>query len=371
MNQHLKISSFQMIAIILNFLIGSSIAIGFIKQSGNDNWIAILLVCLYGLLLFFFYCKLFYWADSVSFVQVINFALGRYLGSLILYGYIVYFLYISARVVMDIIYVVHSVLLPNKSLWLLSLFFISSIVYSCYIGIESFARTAELFIFIVISFLIFSFLLALINGQFVLNNVQPILEEGWIKLLKSMFPRAFTVPIGEMIACTTLFSYVKQNDNFPFKGLVSIVLLGCILSIGIFIVMGMLGPELFNDFIYPYLEALKKIYIFNVIERLDLIGVIIVMMSGFIKATVYFLSATIILSDLHPKLKKIPILIFFSLFVFCLSVNMSKGFTNFLYIGLVKVPYYLHIPFQIIIPVLVALIILIKMKFFKVGKIRC
>ncbi|MGG0174604.1 GerAB/ArcD/ProY family transporter [Gottfriedia acidiceleris] len=364
MKQTIRISSFQLNAILINFLIGSSIVIGFVKESGNDSWIAVLLAYLYGIFLFLFYCKLFYWADSVSFVQVILFALGKYLGMLFSYAYIAYFIYITARLVTDFAYLTQSTLLTNKSLWILSLIFIITLMFACYFGIEAFARTGEILFFITFTFFILSIMLALINGQFVFNNIQPILGNGWSHVFQSLFPTTITFPIGEMIACTTLFTYVKRNDHFPFKGVISILLLGCILSIGALITMGMLGPELFQDSVYPFLEALKKIYIFNIIQRFDLIGVVIFMIGGFIKATVYFLAAFIIFTDLHPKIKKVPIIITFGVIVLCISINLSKEFSKFLYIGLVKVPIFLHIPFQIIIPLLIALIIFFKKKFF-------
>jgi spore germination protein KB len=252
-----------------------------------------------------------------------------------------------------------STLLFNKDLWLLSLSFILILLYACYLGMEAFARTAEILFFVFIGFLLLSIFFVFSNSQVDVNNALPV-GTDWNKIVKNINARNITIPFGEIIACGALFSYVKESKNFHLKGIITVLLIGCFSSLISFIIIGMLGPQLLKESSYPFIAALAKIYILDIIQRFDIIGVIIFMIGALIKAGVYLLVAKNSIVNLHPKISIAPLLLCFGIIVLSITIYLTKESTFFYFIRFHIVPYYLHLPLQIFIPILIAIILILR-----------
>jgi len=358
MRKTIQISSFQMIAIMFNFLLGWPIIYGITKESEQNAWIAILTLTFCGIIQFLFYYFLFCKRDSKTFIEVIQYSFGKYLGMIVSYIYIFYFVYITAITVSDYAFLIRSTLLLHKSYLILSLTFLVVLLFACYVGLEAFARTSELLFFVFLGFLFLSIFLAIINKQIDITNTLPIYDVG--KSIKSIFPVSITIPFGELMVLSTLFSHIKKKESFPIKGVISIFLLGCMAAFVTFIIIGMIGPQLLRDSNYPIIEALKKIYILDIIQRFDVAGVIIFMICGFIKAGVYLIAASTSLLNLHPKISITPILICFGIIILSITLYMTKDYPRFAIISVKKNPYLLHLPLQIFVPVLIAIILFVK-----------
>lgn len=96
-----KISTEQLFALMVLFEIGSAVVVGLGMQAKQDAWLAILLGMISGLILFLVYSYLFDQYPKLPLTSYLEKILGRYLGRVLAFIYILYFIYIASRVLRD------------------------------------------------------------------------------------------------------------------------------------------------------------------------------------------------------------------------------------------------------------------------------
>src|SRR5687768_11408262 len=99
--EQIKIKASQMCFLIILFEMGSALVVGVGTNAKQDAWIAVLVGLLGGLVLYFVYYRLFkYYPDLplTSYVQEIT---GKFIGRILGFLYVVYFIYIATRVLRD------------------------------------------------------------------------------------------------------------------------------------------------------------------------------------------------------------------------------------------------------------------------------
>lgn len=282
-----NISVVQLLALVINFEIGSSIVVGLGAEAKQDAWIAILIGTMLGIGVGYFYYKLLSFCPGKNLFEIMEFAFGRSIAIALSFLYIILFFYTSARVSRDFGELMTAAILPNTPIEAINLLLMLLIAYILYLGLEPLARTAEIFSpYIVLFFGLLSVLLV-VSGDIEIAKIQPVLAHGWKPIAKALFPDIMAFPIGEMIVFTVIMCYTSK---FRYTGTVTMLgigVAGLLLSFSIAMQLMTLGVDSMARSNFPLLSAAREVSVAQFIERIDAFVVFIMMLGILIKCSVF------------------------------------------------------------------------------------
>ncbi|WP_416150856.1 GerAB/ArcD/ProY family transporter [Salipaludibacillus sp. HK11] len=360
-----KLTPFQIFSLIILFELGSAIVFSIGVEAKQDAWIAILLGMVGSILLFFVYYYLFKQFPDLTLIEYIKKILGKHLGWVVGFLYTVYFLYIAVRVLRDFEDLIVTAILPETPAFIVGLLMTLTIIYVVYHGIEVLARTGEFYflIFLLIG-LVVNFLY-LVSGVIDIENILPFLGEGWKPILDASFPQILTFPFGEIIVFTMLFPLLNNKKSALKVAIFGLVISGLLIAFSQMMNIAVLGVDIVERSSFPLLSSISKIQIGDFLERLDALAVISLIVGLFFKISI-FTYAGVVGASILFKVKRYQTLLFpISMIVLGGSMSISESLAEHLDKGFAVVPDYLHLPFQIYIPLVLLVITIIRKKYFK------
>ena len=357
----ITISTSQLYALMILFLTGSTIVVGLSFSALQDSFIAVLLEILFGIALFYYYLFILKKSSWKEFVPLLQLGFGSFIAKGIALLYSFYFLYIAGRVVMDFSFFITQVLHQESPTWMVTLPFLFVIGYSLSVGIEAIARSAEIMLFFLILILVSLWFLGFFSDEFAPKYLLPIFSHDWNLVFSTIFPTGLTFPYGEMIVFLVLLPYVKHVEKVKKHVWAPILLPGLMIIITMELVIGILHAPFANLYYFPFVKAMEMVNYLNIIEHLEIFTTLILLGGGFVKISVFLFAAQVALSQVFKiRSKRIWHVPFLIAVMFGLSLFQSTNVVEHLYTGLKLVPYYLHIPFQFAIPLLLGLIVVWK-----------
>ncbi|MGG2064170.1 GerAB/ArcD/ProY family transporter [Bacillus sp. S14(2024)] len=360
--EQMKISGFQLFCMIFLFELGSAILIGMASTAMQDAWIVVLCGTLFGCMLSLVYIKLHEAYPIALFTTYIRKIWGSYVGWTLGLFYVSSFIYGAARVLRDFEELLVISAYQSTSFLTIGACMILCIMYAIYKGFEVFARVAELCLFLILFVLLIIIALEFVGGLVQFQNLQPTLENGWKPIFKALFPTSVTFPFGEMVVFTMFFPYLNHQNAAKKITIATVAVSGIILMVFTIINISILGTEGMVRSSFPILSAVSYINIAGFIQRIDILVIIIMVILGFFKIALYFFGAVIGSADLfrvkQPKQLIYPIGV---MIVIC-SVIIAPNYIVHLHEGLRVVPYYISLPAQVVIPVLLLATVWIKKK---------
>ncbi|ASS99563.1 MULTISPECIES: GerAB/ArcD/ProY family transporter [Geobacillus] len=359
----IQINIRQLFVLIVLFEHGSAIVIPLGVSAKQDVWIAILLGLALGLLVFSVYGRLFRCYPDQPLVGYIQHIVGAPLGKLLGIVYVTYFLYIAARVLRDFGELLLTFAYPETPLFVLNAIMALVVMYGAYKGLEVLARTGELFLAMLYVMALAGFVLVFVSGVMDLSQLEPVLEEGWGRVWKTVFTETLYVPFGEMIVFTMLFPYVNNPAKVSRAAVIGMALTGLNLAVIAAINMIVLGPDGASRSSFPLLDTIRRIQVAHFFERLDVLFMIALIIGGFFKISIFFYAGVVGAAHLFGISKHQRIVYPLGLLVLLLSIAIASNYAEHIYEGLKIVTFYLHIPLQIIIPVLLLVIAAIRRRF--------
>lgn len=348
-----KISPSQFFSLIVMFELGSAIVVGLGMTAKQDAWLTILLGMLSGMLLFYAaYGYLWNQFPYHSLTGIIQKVVGRFLGIPLSILYVFYFCYISSRVLRDFGELLITSILTDTPLLVVNFIMILIIAYASYLGIEVLGRTGEIYFAIMMGFVFLGLFSIFTSGVFHIENLLPMLEQGWSPVLKSTFPVTFTFPFGEMIVFTMFFPYLNKAKAAIKVGLTAILFSGLILSLTIATNIGVIGVHEAANAAFPLLKTAERINIGDFLQRLDAIVIVVLIIGGFFKSVLFFYAAIIGAAEICAVQNYRKLVLPAAILTLILSVFMASNFIEHIETGLQKVPYLLHLPMQVGVPLL-------------------
>ncbi|MBH0171473.1 GerAB/ArcD/ProY family transporter [Fictibacillus sp. 18YEL24] len=345
-----KIGSFQMFSLIVLFELGTALLLEVGKNAGKDAWISMLMGLIGGLFLFTVYLSLFKKFQGMMLTQYVNLLVGKRIGRLISFIYIIYFIYIAGRNLRDFSDLLIVSEYSNAPLYFIALPIVICSMYAIFQGLRSLGRIAEISLILIAISLATLFIAKVISKLIVLDNLLPIAGNGWERILNEVFPTIVTFPFGEMIAFTMLLPYLSKRESAGKIGFIAIICSGLYLSFTLALHVSILGESIFIRSQFPFLTSVSLINIADFITRLDIFIIILMVLLGFFKMTIFFFCAVLGLSDLFKIKDMTKFSIPIGSLIFVISIAMASSYTEHIQQGLEVVPYYLHIPLQIVIP---------------------
>lgn len=152
-----KISGYQLFVLIFLFEMGSALLVPLAGEAKQAAWLVILIAMIGGFLLFFIYYGLCRYYPEQLLTEFVKHILGNFLGRIVAFLYILYFIYLAARVLRDFGDTLLTFAYPHIPLFVANAAFILVVVYTVRKGIEVLVRTGELF-FVLENLLLMTFM---------------------------------------------------------------------------------------------------------------------------------------------------------------------------------------------------------------------
>jgi len=288
------ISARQFTIITILFSIGSAILIIpkiLAMEAKQGAWIAAILGVVVSILLVKLFIAVASLTRDMSLVEINEKILGKWVGKAVSITF-VFFTFISAGVLLQFVEnFMRTEIMPETPAIAFNVFFSLLIIFGCYLGLETIARTAELlFPFFVLLFVAFA---VLIFPQIDVQNIQPVLEVGTKPLIFStlLFMGYFSFP---MVVLLMLFP-VSINE---YKGAKNAFYIGTIIGgIVLIVIIGLAILVLGADFTahqrFPSFTLAKRISLGNFLERLEVIMAFLWIITIFYRVLIYFYATVI------------------------------------------------------------------------------
>ncbi len=354
-----KISLYQLYILIIIFQIGSAVVVGVAREALQDAWIAILIASILGAGIIYVYTYILSFSVGKNLFEIMGQLFGRYIAVPISIIYIIYFLYIASRVLRDFLELLITSVFPHTPIEVLGIIFMIVCIYVVYLGPEVIGRTAETFAPYIVLFLVAIAIFLLAGGDVQLSSLEPILADGWGIIVETIFPGLIGFPFGEAIVLTTIMAITHKFQHVAKVSMAAAISTGLLLaSIKIF-KLSVLGTNLAERATFPLLAAAREISFAQFIERVDPIIIFVMMLGIFIKVSLFFfggLKGLEYVCNVPYRYFSIPIGLTLSIF----SILIASNYAEHLEEGIKFVPMYMHMPLQIGIPAILAILVFWK-----------
>ena len=353
-----RINSNQYMNLMVFFMLGGSVLLKSGASAGSDVWILYSVNWVVGLVFFAMFYRLSRLHDYRSFPLIFERCLGKWGGKLLCFFYLSYFL-LRFRLIGDTMTEMASDLLmngsPNRMTMLVLLF---AVLYGCSKGLRALGRSAELLLPLTLVCLLPFFITAFVSDVFTLQNLRPILTGGTTDFWKK-FASMTIYPYSELIFFAMLIVNMNHKDQKgAYRKFVYASLFATLLLIGISTTnLAILGRHLAASFKYPFYNAMMMTGVHGVLERLDPLAVIIIIVCGFYKVSLYAYGFINFLQSFFPLLKKKWIIPAIGVIIFSFGPGVS--FFNDKLIN-ETVPFRIMVWFHIAIPLVLWIITEIK-----------
>ncbi|MDM5188216.1 endospore germination permease [Bacillus sp. DX4.1] len=355
-----KIGFIQLFYIMMAFEVGSTVIFGLGAEAKQDAWLVILVGMFCGLVLMWVYTKLFEYYPGDTLTQIIPKIVGRLIGYPLIVSYILYFVYLASRVARDFGELIAGTILPKTPMIIVIGSFMAVIVYCLRGGIEVFGRTGEIFFPVLFLVAIITWIIVFSSQIGNIERLAPVLEKGIGTVWKAAFPLTVTFPFGEMVLFMMFWPALQDPGKVKKLGMMVVLAAGILLTVNMISIISVIGPNWIRTQTYPLLTVVRMASIGNFIERIDAVVIITMIVGGFFKVGSFLYGAAMGAAQLFKLKSYRAMVVPFGIIVVPLSLMIATSYMEHVEIGLKKVPLFLHIPLQIVIPVILLLIATIR-----------
>ena len=322
-----NLKSLELTSLIITIILASYSGIGIysiLKICANDAYIAVLLALSLGIPSIILFLIIFNYEENLPLNLKIEKIFGNFLGKIINIFLIIMALIIGITNLYNLINFISIHYLSNTPHLIIGLIFILVIIYANLKGLTTICRLA--FILLVINILLFiiPFIHLLPNANY--SNLRPILSHGISNPLNAAFKIVLlninNIFILNIIPKNRFKDKHKTSKYIIWAYIISIFLMFLIITMTI----TSLGIDLAMLYQYPEYIVLKKINLFNFLNRIENIVAIQWINEMFISIciTIYFISNSINIKNN----KKIPIIVF-SLAILFITILVFKNNTQY------------------------------------------
>lgn len=358
-----RLSSTQISFMIMMFEIGSTPLFLLGSKAKQDSWLAMIIGSAAGCLLLLCYI----WMQRLSLqddlIGLFKQGFGRFIGSSVGFIYCLYFAYQSMRNVRDFGELTKLTLLPKSPMFVTMLIFLILGGYAIWKGAEVLFKLPEILLPVVLFFYFVIVILLLIMRNIDFRRLAPVLENGILPVIKAALPDLVSFPFGQMIVFLMFWS-LWEKPGIPVKQtLLSYSGISLFLVCMNAINLAILGPIIGGVSQFPFLKSVRTLSNLRFIERLDLLVVILLFLGLLMKMTLFFYCAVRGMSHVFSKSSRADKWIVFPIGLLIYGSSfIEKDYEQHFAVGLgpsLKV----DIVFQIAIPLLLLLFLLIRKRF--------
>ncbi|MGE7946362.1 GerAB/ArcD/ProY family transporter [Lysinibacillus sp. NPDC093688] len=304
------ISSRQFMIITLLFSIGTAILIipaSVTSEAKQDAWIAAIIGVVISLPILKLFVALGNRTPTLTFVEANEKILGRFFGKFTAIGFILITLLSAGELLYFIGIFMKTEIMPETPTMAFAFMFSIIIIYAAFLGIEVFARSAEILCPIFI--LIFIFFVIFISPSIQIENIQPIMETSKKSLFFSIirFISLFSFPLAVLLMIFPSAVNVQKSaqKGFYIGAIIGGIVLITIIALSILV----LGPANTAARTFPSYSLAQRISIGNFLQRIEVIMAAMWIISIYIRTFMYFYASVIGIAQIF-KIKNHRPLIF-------------------------------------------------------------
>ncbi|KGE17752.1 GerAB/ArcD/ProY family transporter [Paenibacillus wynnii] len=362
-----KITNYQLFSLMVLFQIGTSSIFGFAASAGKDAWISIALSTILGSFIIAMYIVLMRLNPGLTLVEWFPAQFGRWIGTPISWLYPLIFIYDAGRGVADLSYLIPSTLLPRTPPIVTVGLFMLVVLYGVYHGIQLLGKMAGLFLPIIFLVFIVETILLFASKIVRLTYLLPVLDLGWGRVWGAVWPIGITQSFAETIEFAMIWTLVKPKKKVMTTSLLATLSVGIFLASLDCLAISVLGEDIFQRSIFPVYTLIQQIGVGDVIENVDVIGVLYITVNAFFKISLHIMMATLAIQQLtYIKNRKVILfpVVFTAIFV---GLTMSTSIVEHIYGVAFKIlsPYF-WVPLFLVLPGILLIVIWIKKRIFKI-----
>ncbi|GLC89034.1 GerAB/ArcD/ProY family transporter [Lysinibacillus piscis] len=304
------ISSRQFTIITLLCSIGTAILIipaSITNDVQQDAWIVASIGVIFSLLIIKLFITLGKRTPSFTFPQAIEKIVGKFFGKAINLCFTMLMLLSAGELLYFIGIFMKTEIMPETPSMSFVLLFGIIVMYAAYLGIEVFARSAEI-LFPVFAFIFIVFVLC-ISPQIDIGNVQPILEASPSSMVFSTirFMSLFSFPL--VILLIVFPSNVDVQESATKGFYIGAMIGGVVLVTVILLSILVLGPTLTSSRTFPSYALAQRISIGDFLQRIEVIMAAMWITTIYIRMFMYFYASVISMAQVFNIANHRPLII--------------------------------------------------------------
>jgi len=314
------ISSRQFMIITLLSSIGTAILISpasVTSEAKQDAWIAAIISVVLSLLLIKLFVTVGKRTPTLTFVEANEKILGRFFGKITSIGFIILSFLSAGELLYFIGIFMKTEIMPETPMMAFAFLFSIIIIYAAFLGIEVFARSAEILFAMFI--LIFIFFVVCISPSVHMENLQPIMEVPAKSLFFSIIRLMSIFSLPLVILLMIFPSSVNVHESAQKGFYIGTILGGIVLIAIITLAILVLGPTNTASRTFPSYSLAQRISIGNFLQRIEVIMAAMWIISIYIKTFMFFYAGVIGIAQICKINNHRPLIFPFGMIILGLS----------------------------------------------------
>ncbi|AOT71588.1 GerAB/ArcD/ProY family transporter [Geosporobacter ferrireducens] len=296
-----EITAIQSFIILISIMIGTGV-LGLSKAvaevSRQDAWISVLLN---GIFIGFVMMIIIYTVSrfpKYNFFQYTSHLLGKLLGYLITFSFVIYAILVTATVIRFLSEMISTWLLQSSPLFVINLIIVATVVYMVKNGITVLARYNEVIIFMLIPFALL-ILVGLPEASFV--NLRPVGGTGITTIIKGATPSFFSFAGYEVLL--VYYPYISNKQQPIMRNsVVAVLFVTLFYTASVAAQIALYGPQEIKHVLYPSINYLTSVD-FPVFERVEIFFTIFWVFTVLGTIGIQYLAGCILLQNVFSNKK--------------------------------------------------------------------
>lgn len=238
-----------------------------IKIAGVDSYLSVFLAYLLGFIPLLLFLLIFNYKKELNIKEKIEYLFGKILGTIINYSIYILIILIGTILLYSISNFAISQFLSETPILVFMILLGLILIYSVSLGIENISKVAIISLAIICFLTIIS--TAGIIPHFEVSNIKPFLEKGITTPLKGSIILILTNIVPIFILLIVPKNKIENNNKTNKYLIIFYTLAFFFIFLAILLTMGSLGIYLCDIYQYPEYTVLKKISLFNFIDRIE------------------------------------------------------------------------------------------------------
>jgi len=357
MQEQGKISKKQLQLMLVMTVLGTSLLVlptGVTAVSKQDAWLSLAAAGFVNLYTAVMIISLSLRFPGRTFIQYLEDILGRYGGKFLAFAYLLFFIRTTSITAREYSEFLATTVMPDTPMPVFIVGVILMAGYAVYNGVEVVGRTAEIFVpFVIVPFLV---LIPMVAYLIHVDRLLPVFSEGILPVVKgSMAPIAFG---GEILLAGMLLPYLNKPEEGKQAAVSAVITIYLVLIVSTVLTITVFGTAEAGVYRYSAFE-LSRVARFGPLDHLDPVGVTIWVAGGFIKISVFYYVTVLAtaqwleLRDYRPLVWPYGLILVSTGYLLFENIN-QLGYET------ARIFPFLAPPFEIIIPGLLFLVVLLK-----------
>ncbi|WP_372636349.1 GerAB/ArcD/ProY family transporter [Cohnella sp.] len=275
MNHH-KTRTSELAACYILFQVGSTTLFLMAPEARQDAWMAMLAAALASFFLLMLYMAIYRADPERDLYALFRSYWGKWIGNAAGFFFIGYFAYEASRNLRDFGEVAVLVLLNKTPVSIILLIVILVVTNTVRLG----AAVMFKFCLAIFPLMLTSYVLLILMlvglGEVRIDRMLPLLDNGWKPILDAAFPEIVSFPFGQTVLFLVFFPLVADSARKIKRSMYIIyVAMAFVLTALNQIIILVLGPGIAANSTLPLLQTVQLIQIGDIVERMDVIFVLI------------------------------------------------------------------------------------------------